>query len=251
MIFALWAGFSCLVDAQEVYFRNKPFSGPTSGSWDKLLVGLTETAKIFELVQRQEAGAYIVGTPPDSPASSGQVVVNGVVVTAEPGESGPLVNLREFAEAAGLTYKVNREFGGIDVTKPVAKAGASAATVNEGGGGAIELNKDTPGALLDLESLRTPGVVTLFYMYKANEKDKGYKASYDQVDVFANRKGVVLYKINVGSKDSPLGLKYPGMLPRLETQLLKNRRTVAWNGHSISQATKSPDSFLNDIRTKY
>lgn len=234
--------------AQDLYFRNKPFKGPSSGTWDTMMVGLKEIAEAFELPVREEGGAYLVGTSPAAGASAGQVVVEGEVVSSEPAESGPLVNLKEFAAAAGLTYKPNREMGGIDVTRAVSKGGVSSAVAGPTGS-PVDINKEDPGALVDLDPLIGSGYVAM-YLYKRPESDKAYKSSYTEVDGFASIPGVTLYKVNVGSKDTPLGLKYPGMLPRL--LIFRGRTNIStYNGHSINSAAKDPAKLMAQLRKKF
>lgn len=234
--------------AQDLYFRNKPFKGPTSGSWDSMMVGLKEAAQVFELPLKEEGGVYLVGASQAAGATSGQVVVEGKVVGSQPGETGPLVNLKEFAAAAGLTYKPNREMGGIDVAKPVNRGGASGSMASSPGT-STDINKSDPGALVDLEPLIGSGYVIL-YMYKQPEPDKGYKASYNEVDGFASAAGVTVYKINVGNRDTPLGQKYPGMLPRM--MVYRGRMNIqTYNGHSINTAAKDPEKTMTQLRKKW
>jgi hypothetical protein len=237
------------VSAQELYIRNDPFEGPVAGSGADLLVGLTELAEALEFEFREADGVYFLDDTQAAGAVAGDVVIEGQALKSSPGESGPMVNLKSFAELAGLRYVLNRELGTIDITMTdAAMKGGRTELASQGH--PIIINKDTPGELVeDLNSLIVPGKLNFFLWYVPGQSDSGYRAAFREVDRLVDIEGVVLYKINVGHKNSPLAKAYPGMLPRLI--VVKGRRAVAaYNGHSINSALKNPEGLVESMRRK-
>ena len=100
--------------AQPLYFRNRPFTGACNPAGDATTVDLKQFADIFGLSLRESDGGYAVGNTTETP-SPGQVLVNGQPVASTPAPTGIQVNLKELANAAGLTYRVNPALGSIDV----------------------------------------------------------------------------------------------------------------------------------------
>lgn len=226
--------FTASTQAQEVYFRNKPYKGPRTGSWEQLMVGLKETAKIFEIPLVEQNGAFVLGDAGESGTSPGRVVVNGIVVPSEPGESGPLVNLKKLSEAAGLTYKSNKELGGIDITKPASKGGKDNGNVFYSEGVPNYISKDNPGADPEVDKKAVRGKVTLAFVYAPTYEDKAYREAATKVDQLAQVEGVILFKFPKGSKDSPLYKKYPQPSPALYFFDRRARYRASLNGHSFS-----------------
>lgn len=220
--------------AQELYFRNKPFKGPTSGSWDQMMVGLKETAQIFELSTTEENGVYLVGDSQSSGATAGQVVVNGKAVSAVAGESGPMVNLKEFAAAAELTYKPNRELGGIDVIKPGVGSAKGGTYFSEGVSNYV--SKENPGAEDNVDGLAVAGKVTLVYLYHNSYSDKGYRDIFSIVDNLAKLDGVAVFKVPRGGSDSAVSKKFPATVPLLFIYDRSRRYRSKASGHGITAA---------------
>ena len=232
------------LSAQELYLRNRPFKGAVSGQGEALLVDLQELTSALELAVKESEGITLVGDSTTEGAQSGDVVVEGQILKTTAAESGPMVNLKEFSQAAGLNYRFSREMNTVDVSLPVAKgkvgAGAYAAT----GGAPVVINGSTPGELVDTEALIQRGKLTMFLWYKNGETDPGYKKCFTAVDVFAESPDVVLYKVNIGHPNTPLSKKFPGMVPRLVIVGKNGRLAGQYNGHSILQAVAAPESTI-------
>ena len=220
--------------AQELYFRNKPFKGPRVGSWEQVMVGLKEAAEAFELPISEENGAYLVGEVSETAATPGQVVVNGKLVSSQPGETGPLVNLKELAAAAELSYKPNKDLGGIDVTKPVAKGGKSSTGVFYTEGEPNYISRDNPGADPEVDKKAVRGKITLMYLYAASYKDAAYQSTIKSVDQLAQIEGVVLFKFPKGPSTTPLHSKYRSTSPTLYVFDKRAHLRAQFSGHSIS-----------------
>ena len=236
-----------LVSAQEVYVGNRPFDGPTSERGSELKVGVRELAEALELDLQEQEGLLVVdGSEIPDGATTG-VVVQGVVLELAPGAEGPMVNLKQFAEAAGLTYRSNSDLGTVDVlASKEKKAGAGGPIMTAAEGEPTVLNASSPGELLDAESYIQPGKLNFFLWYKKGQSDAGYRSAFSAVDVLAKYPNVNLVKINVGEDSTPLAQKYPGMVPRLI--VLKNRRLVKqYNGHSLLRPLKDPEFFLDQM----
>ena len=223
--------------AQELYFRNKPFKGPRVGSWEQVMVGLKEAAEAFELPISEENGAYLVGEVSETAATPGQVVVNGKLVSSQPGETGPLVNLKELAAAAELSYKPNKDLGGIDVTKPVAKGGKSSTGVFYTEGEPNYISRDNPGADSDVDGKAIRGKVTIVFLYASSYEDAYYQKTIKDVDQLAKIDGVVLFKFPKGPKSSPLYKKYPNTSPFIYLFDKRGRFRTRAGGHGINIET--------------
>lgn len=246
--------FALPAAAQDVFVRNRPYEGPRQGQGAGLMVGLKEIAALFDLEVEEVEGRFCVGEGPAEGAQPGEVWVAGTKVGSTPGADGPLVNLKEFAEAAELSYNYNKGLNTIDVTaarkKVPAAAGAPAdQTVDKNG--AILVNQKTPGASFDLNTLIQPGKITVLLLYTLQVKDEGYRKTFTAVDAFTQFPDVTVVKVNMGDRErSPLAKRYPGMVPRV---IVLNRARVAvetWNGHSILDKSRNPESTIAAVRAR-
>jgi hypothetical protein len=239
LILALTAGLA----AEPIYVRNRPFKGPASGSGAAMVVGLKEMAAALELKLVEKNGGYLIDTEEGEP-KEGEVLVNGKSLSSTPGETGPTVNLKEFAEAAGLVYRPNKAMGTIDIAKGAATgskaAGSSLATGTPGT--ATVLNS---GNYIDLKSLVTRGSYTFILLYKDGYKDAGYRRIFNEVDVYLKNPEVVLYKVNIGAPGSAMSESVGN---RNSPQLLLFDKSGGlkcfYNGHSILGAEASITSQL-------
>jgi len=226
--------------AEPIYVRNRPFKGPASGAGQAMLVGLKEFAAALELNVVEKNGGFLVDTEEGEP-KEGEVLVNGKSLMTVAGETGPAVNLKEFADAAGLIYRPNKSMGTIDISKaPGGKSSAAASSPGAAAaaaatpGQAIILNQTTPGVYINLDSLLVPGKFTFIYLYKDGEKDKGYKDMYAWVDRFLKNPDIVLYKINIGYPGSPMAKSfYEQYAPRLLAYGKDKRFYTFAGGHGI------------------
>ncbi len=236
-----------LAAAQELYVGNRPFEGPTSDRGSELKVGVRELAEALKLDLQEQEGLLVVGGSEVPDGASTGVVVQGVVLELAPGADGPLVNLKQFAEAAGLTYRSNPDLGTIDVLAGQDKgSGGGGAVVAAPEGEPTILNASTPGEMLNAESYIQPGKLNFFLWYKKGQSDAGYRSAFSAVDVLAKYPKVNLVKINVGEDSTPLAQKYPGMVPRLI--VVKNGRMVKqYNGHSLLRPLNNPEFFLEQM----
>ncbi|MFN8611404.1 MAG: hypothetical protein U0931_27915 [Vulcanimicrobiota bacterium] len=201
LLLALAASLS----AEPIFVRNRPFKGPASGNGPAMVVGLKEMAQALELNLVEKNGGYLIDSGEGEP-KEGEVLVNGKSLLSTPGETGPTVNLKEFAEAAGLVYRPNKAMGTIDISR-----GSSGATKVAGIGsaatgtpGVATVFNQNPGSYIDLKSLVTRGSYTVILLYKDGYKDAGYKQVFSEVDAYLKNSEVVLYKVNIGQPGSPM-----------------------------------------------
>lgn len=97
-----------LAVAEQVYVRNKPYKGPTSGAGAKTMVELKSLVAALDM--RLEDALAKLELPPET----------------------EMVNLKETAEKLGARVSVNKALGTIDVNLPVTTiAAAPAATPRE------------------------------------------------------------------------------------------------------------------------
>ena len=100
--------------AQDVYISNHLFKGPVSESGAQMKVGLRELATALDLSFEEKDGLWVFeGSEIPQGADKG-IVIEGKVLEYSEGDGGPMVNLKEFAEAAGLTYRTNSDLATID-----------------------------------------------------------------------------------------------------------------------------------------
>lgn len=229
--------------AEPIYVRNRPFKGPASGSGPAIVVGLKEMAEALELRLVEKNGGYLIETEEGEP-KEGEVLVNGKSLSSTPGETGPTVNLKEFAEAAGLVYRPNKSMGTIDVSKGAATGSKTSAPGLATGtpGTATVFNQ---GNYVDLKSLVTRGSYTFILLYKDGYKDDGYRKIFSDVDQYLKNPDVVLYKVNIGAPGSAM---YESVGNKNSPQLLICDKSGALktysNGHSILGAGARINSQL-------
>lgn len=237
--------------AQEIYLRNRPYKGPKSGRGAAVMVGLREIAQAFDLKVEEAEGRFYVGAPPEGGAA-GDVYVEGTKVACAPGTDGPLVNLKEFSEAAGLTYKYDKAMDSIDVVAGQKRQTAGPAGVGEtAASGAILINEKSPGALVDLNAFLVRGKYNLVLLYTRQIKDEGYRKTYTAMDVFTKYPDLQVIKVNMGDREkSPIAQKYPGMVPRVIVLNRALQRVEEWNGHSILSKCADPEAALASVRSR-
>lgn len=218
--------------AEPIYVRNRPFKGPASGSGANIVVGLKEMAAALELKLVEKNGGYLIETEEGEP-KEGEVLVNGKSLTSTAGETGPTVNLKEFAEAAGLVYRPNKSMGTIDISKGAASGSKSSAPgLATGTPGTATVFSQ--GTYVDLKSLVTRGSYTVILLYKDGYSDAGYRSIFKEVDQYLKNPEVVLYKVNIGAPGSPM---YESVLNKNSPVLLIFDKSGGmkriYNGHSI------------------
>lgn len=243
--------------AQSVFVRNHPFKGPMSGRGAELMVGLKEIAALFEVQVQQTTNGYIVGKYDGEP-KDGDVWVQNRLVSSVPGEGEPLVNLKEFAEAEGYYFRIEKEFGTIEVNSTGSgPATAAAAPVHSsdnvhvtsmgmGAGKIVDLNLDTPGApigSLDAYKERDKFIATLYY--RSSDKDPNFGAA----KAWANLPDVIMIRIDVGPKSSALS-HTSGIIPRLLVEGTTRARKFSWTGGAVGGALSSPVDSLKKVGRK-
>jgi hypothetical protein len=245
---------STAASAQKINFSHKPYMGPVSGQGDALLVDLHELAKAFGMEVRESEGGWVVGKPPDAAQPKpGEALLNGQSLATVAGEIGPLVNLKDFAEAAGLTYNYDKPLETIDVgmgSKASGKAKAPASPLEFVPGKAIYINQKTPGVLVDLDSLVVRGKYTLLLWYKDDNKDPGYRSCQYKIDAFLKYDDVAVVKVNTGDHTTPLSQEYPGMVPRLEVYVPNGKKISIYNGHSMLPLCADPVGSLQEWKKR-
>lgn len=110
--------------AEQVYVRNKPFKGAVSGQGASTMVELQGLAQALGLKVESVNGGWVVNQGADM-AGPGKVIVSGKEVQAQVQGESVLVNLKEFSEAVGARFVVNKSMGTIDVNmavKPITEA---------------------------------------------------------------------------------------------------------------------------------
>lgn len=237
--------------AEQLFFRNRPFKGPSAGRGAAVTVGLKEAAAVFGLPVVEKNGGYAVGSA--SEPSTGQVLVNGTAVTSVQ-EGGVLqVNLKEFAAAAQLTYKANRDLDSIDVIGSAPRgggaAGAAASPVAEG---AITLvNGAVPGDTLDIRTLPAAGVYTFLLVYRDGFKDEVYRSYFKRVDKAAKLPKVAVCKVNYGSDSNPI-IERLQMSPSPTLFIFgPNRGCYAiYGGHVMEPIIENPQLGIDEVAGK-
>lgn len=213
-----------------------------------MTVGLKEVAEVFELPISEVNGGYSVGSP--SEPGPGEVWVNGTQVTAVEDASGIQVNLKEFAEAAGLLYKPNREVGSIDVSLgPARRSGGQLPAAS--GGTVSHYNQTTPGQPVDLRSLIPSGVTTFLLVYRDGYSDTRYRQYAHLVDQAAKTSDIAVIKVNAGPPSSPLSLQLRmGNSPRLYLFAPNRACWSIYNGHSMDPILMNPSTGVEEVRGK-
>lgn len=92
--------------AQTLSVRNKPYKGEINGRGMGAMVRLEEMAKVLDLVIEQTDAGWTLDGRPVATSQSGGI---------------PYITLSELKNA-GLRVTENKDFGTIDIYKPVAKA---------------------------------------------------------------------------------------------------------------------------------
>lgn len=245
---ALWA--AAPLAAESIFFRNRAYKGPCAGRGPSLTVGLKEIVQAFELPLSEVNGGYSVGTA--SEPTAGQVLVNGIAVTATAEADGIQVNLKEFCEAAGLLYKPNRDLGSIDVAlAPQGKPGQVAVPVAGVGGTVTVYNQKTPGQMLDAASLIPTGVTTFLLAYRDGYSDAAYRSYFTKVDRAARLPEVAVVKLNVGPSTSELARKLNmSNSPRLYLFSSNRRLWLVYNGHSMEAIVNNPELGVQQLQER-
>lgn len=233
---------------EQIYLRNRPFKGPSAGTGASMTVGLKEVAEAFELPVAEVNGGFSVGSA--SEPGPGQVWVNGTQVSATEDAAGIQVNLKEFAEAAGLLYKPNREMGSIDVSLGAPK-GSGKQVFAASAGSVSHYNQTTPGQPLDVRSLIPSGVTTFLLVYRDGYSDARYRAYVNLVDNAAKLPDVAVLKVNAGPQSSPLSQEMRMTLsPRLYLFAPNRACWSIYNGHSIDAILVNPSLGVEEVKTK-
>lgn len=106
-----------IVQAEEVYIRNRLFKGKTMGAGDQLWLELEPLAKAlrWSLSGDSESG-FILSEDEQSPGppGMGKVLVNGTELPVKT-EGAILVKLADLAPVIGAKVNSNRELGTVDV----------------------------------------------------------------------------------------------------------------------------------------
>lgn len=161
------------VFGQELYVRNRPFTGEVSGRGAGMYVELEPLAKMLEAtVHTTENGAKLVTLAGDKPvieAEAGAVLVEGKPVSSMQGSNGLLVNLKEVAAALDARLNVNAELGTIDFNMPVARASAAAPAAAKAPAGPMEpiiaKQQGGIGGAVNLDNELVAGRKNIVYFY--------------------------------------------------------------------------------------
>lgn len=239
--------------AEPVLLKHRLYEGVTHGGGEALMVELTPLAKAFGLKVTKSQGGYLVDTPEGTAVTAGQVLVKGTEVPSEDGSAGPLVNLKEFSQAAGLNYEFNAAMSRYEVDRGVVAATPEDApqlpseAMGAAPGAPIYLNRTNPGAYVNLKSLTVRGKYTCIFLYKDREPDAGYKQCFTLVDDLCKNPEVVLYKINAGPQGTPLNASMvPHNIPFLMLLDKAGQVKKVCPGHSIlSEVPNAANTFAN------
>lgn len=162
--------------AEQIYVRNKPYKGPSSGRGVQTYVGLPQLAQLLGARVVAEKGGFVVTRsqdqlPGQDKSAPGVVVVEGKVVSSRTEGNQVMVSLKEAAEALGARVTVNAQLGTIDVSMPVAKIEAAPPSPSGGSASAspeapsplapIYLNKKNPGSKVNIEANLVSGRVNI------------------------------------------------------------------------------------------
>lgn len=105
--------------AQELYVRNRPFSGVSFTEGSVFWVEVEALAKALEAhLQASPAGGLALGYDPLDPlpeVPAGQLLAGGQTLLLKSSEGKSFVALAELAQPLGLRVSPNRELGTVDV----------------------------------------------------------------------------------------------------------------------------------------
>jgi len=137
---------------EPLSLRKRPYDGVVHGQGSAMMIQLQEMARIFEWKVLHVNDAYLVETPPETPASAGQVFVFGQPVAAEESDSGIFVNVKEFAQAAGLSYEWNGGMSRFEVDRVVRTAKGPPTSLGAVGGSDLVPIRDSETGLYGYKS---------------------------------------------------------------------------------------------------
>jgi hypothetical protein len=237
------------VQAEQLTVRNHPFKGRLTGTGAQLSASLPELAEALSWGISESHGrtsVLVTGAPPDVGTEPG-VWVNGTRVKAV-SENGELqVKVEEFARAAGLSYIVNGDTAQLTLNRGP-KAAAAAGPTIPFDGKPIEINQNTPGAYVDLQTLPVAGKLTFILIYSPDIRNPIYVHIPFRIDIVAKNPEVVLYKINAGGASSPFSqaYHYPAQSPMMLIYA-KNRGYFSLTGghHLQTDLIDHPDEFIH------
>lgn len=93
--------------SEPLALRKRVYEGSSRGLGEAMMVELQELARVFEIDLGQNTSI-----------SGGEVTINGKPVTAEESGATIYVNVKEFAQATGLTYQWNESMSRFEVDRP-------------------------------------------------------------------------------------------------------------------------------------
>ena len=91
---------------EPLALRKLVYDGTTHGLGEAMMVDLHHLGRVFEIDLGQSA------------VSDGHIMINGQSVTAEESGSSIFVNVKEFAQATGLSYQWNEAMSRFEVDRP-------------------------------------------------------------------------------------------------------------------------------------
>ena len=91
---------------EPLALRKRVYDGTTHGLGEAMMVDLHELSRVFEIDLSQSA------------VNGGQIMINGQPVTAEESAASIFVNVKEFAQAMGLSYQWNEAMSRFEVDRP-------------------------------------------------------------------------------------------------------------------------------------
>lgn len=146
-LFILLMLLTGLAAADQVYIRNKPYKGPTSGAGAQTMVDLKALVTALDL--KLEDALAKLALPPET----------------------EMVNLKETAEKLGARVSVNKALGTIDVNLPVTAIAAAPAAPTERREAPQQAlpvqyaQQKSPGDAIDLKKELRFGKNTILYFY--------------------------------------------------------------------------------------
>jgi hypothetical protein len=234
------------VQAEQLTVRNHPLTGRVTGTGSSFSASLPDLAEALRWDLRENHGrtsVLKVGAAPDAGTEPG-VWVNGTHVEAVSENGELLVNVAEFARAAGLSYAIKGDIVELGVARA---SGATLPTVAFDGK-PIELNQNSPGADVDLNALAVRGKMTFVFVYSPDIRTDNYVHLPYRIDSVAKNPKIVLYKLNAGSASSAFSqhYHYPATSPELLIFTPSGNYFSMLLGHSIQgDLIDHPDEFID------
>ena len=114
--FFLMLCLTCSVLSEELFVKNRPFQGVTSGTGQSMYVEASALTESLGLESRERNGGLLIGSGGEELAVDGRVVVNGRLVPHQSGEDEVLlIHLYKAAEALEAKIVHNKELDTIDL----------------------------------------------------------------------------------------------------------------------------------------